>query len=238
MIWRMLRIIAFMVRRLLGYAWLGVFNRSKRESYLIWAYISWAHFILKVFNVQLEVRGRECVPPAGNGPRVFLCNHQSQLDSPVLVAAIEEKVGFVAKKELGRVPLLAFWMREIGCVFIDRSDKAGAHKSLEKAASELGDGILTVFPEGTRSKTGSLLPIKSGGLRMAVAAGAQIIPVHIENSRNAFEARASGTRDIPVQIRFFPPINSRQENGEKITWQNVKTYLEECWASPPAPLHS
>ena len=233
MVWRFLRIVFFMVQCLFVYLWLGLFKRSGRENYLVHAYLSWSHFVLKVFDVKLETRGREFVPPAGKGPRVFLCNHQSELDIPVLVAALQEKVGFVAKKELSRVPLLAYWMRQIDCVFIDRSDKAGAHQSLEKAASGLGNNTLTVFPEGTRSKTGSLLPIKSGGLRLAVMAGAEVIPVRIENSRNAFEARVPGTAiPIPVSIRFFPPLDTRKEDGEKIAWQQVKIYLEECWAAP------
>ena len=89
MIWRILRIIAFMLRRLFGYLLRGLLGKSRQEAYLVWAYVTWAHFILKVFSVQLEVRGREYVPLIGQGPRVFLCNHQSQLDIPVLVAAVE-----------------------------------------------------------------------------------------------------------------------------------------------------
>jgi len=148
----------------------------------------------------------------------------------VLVSSLEAKVGFVAKKELSRIPLLAYWMREVGCVFIDRSDKSGARKSLEMAAAALGNGSLVVFPEGTRSKTGELLPIKSGGLRMAVMAHAQIIPVRIRNSRNGFEARAPGARGpIHVQARFFAPLDTEGWPDERASWQKVKTYLEECW---------
>ncbi len=221
-----------MLRRLLGYTWLGLVKKSSRETYLTWAYLSWAHYALDVFGVELEVQGRDRVPAAGNAPRVFLCNHQSQIDIPVLVAALEEKLGFVAKKELNSVPLLAYWMRQIGCVFIDRSDKSGARKSLEEAAASLGSRSLVVFPEGTRSKSGELLPVKSGGLRMAALAGAEIIPVRIHNSRNVFEARAAGVRGpIPVQVQFFAPMNVRDETNERAAWQKVKVYLEECWAS-------
>ena len=122
MFWRIFRIALFMVNRIFGYLWFGLRGKSRRDEFLLRAYVRWAHYTLDVFTVDLEVQGRALVPPVGKSPRVFLCNHQSQLDIPVLVEALGEKIGFVAKKELGRVPLLSYWMRQIGCIFIDRSD--------------------------------------------------------------------------------------------------------------------
>jgi 1-acyl-sn-glycerol-3-phosphate acyltransferase len=162
---------------------------------------------------------------------VLLCNHQSQLDIPALVAALEESTGFVAKKELGKVPLLAWWMRRVGCVFIDRSDKYAARKAMGEVARNMGAHPLAVFPEGTRSKTGTLLPIKFGGLRLAVQARAQIIPVHIRNTRTALEARTASTpKTVPVELRFFPPLDARDLPDEKESWGKVRDYLEACWA--------
>ena len=240
MIWRVVLIIGFMLRRLVGYFWYAFQGRTRQAAYRLWAYVTWSGYVLKLFQVDLEVQGREFVPSKSDRPRIFLCNHQSQLDIPVLVASVEDEIGFVAKKELGRIPLLSYWMRQVGCVFIDRSDKSGARKSLELLAASLTNQTLVVFPEGTRSKTGALLPIKSGGLRMALMAGAQIIPVHICNSRSAFEARASKAEgSIPVRLRFFPSMDLREWPDERASWQKVKEYLEECWnsTSPPAPLH-
>ncbi len=236
MAWRVLRILGFMLRRLFVYVLLGVFKPSKREAYIKWAYVAWARYTLRLFNVKAEVSGLESVPAAGHRPRVFLSNHQSQIDIPVLVSSLHEKIGFVAKKELGRIPLLAYWMREVGCIFIDRSDRAGAIKSLQTAAAAMGSGSLIVFPEGTRSKTGELLPIKSGGLRMALMAHAQIIPVRIRNSRNGFEARAPGTRGpVHVQAKFFAPLDTEGWPDERASWQKVKAYLEECWREGETP---
>lgn len=140
-------------------------------------------------------------------------------------------VGFVAKKELGRIPILAFWMRAVGCVFIDRSDKHGAKRALEAAAKTLDDRPLVVFPEGTRSKTGKRLQVKLGGIRMAVMAGARVIPVHIHNSRAAYEAYdPNGVFPVPVELRFFHPLETQGMPDEKASWNRIKDYLEECWA--------
>ena len=227
---RILRVAAFMLRSAFVYSFLGLFNRSRREVYLPRAFFAWARYALEVFDVELKVRGREGVPPPEGGPRIFLCNHQSQLDIPVLIASLEEKIGFMAKKELGRIPLLAYWMRQLGCVLIDRADKRGARKSLEAAAAALGNRSLVIFPEGTRSKSGALLPIKLGGLRLSVMAGARIVPVHIRNSRGAFEARVPGDRGpIPVHLRFFPSLDTRGWTDERASWLKIRDYLEACW---------
>lgn len=232
MVWRVLRVVVFMLRRILVYTWLKWFDRKGYEAYLVPSVVAWSALTLRVFNVELEVLGRDQIPLRRNGPRIFLSNHQGQIDIPVLIEAVQDKVGFVAKQELGRIPILSYWMRQIGCVFIDRADKAGALDSLKKAAASIGNNSLVIFPEGTRSKTGEILPVKTGGLRMAVMANAEIIPVRIRNSRNAFEAREPGSKGpIPVQVRFFPPVDLSGVADERAAWQKVKAYLEECWAA-------
>ena len=147
-----------------------------------------------------------------------------------MTAGTGEGVGFVAKKELGRIPLLAFWMRAVGCVFIDRSDSGSARRALEAAARTLGERPLVVFPEGTRSKTGKRLPLKMGGMRMALLAGARIIPVHINNSRAAYEAfDPAGPVPLPVDLRFFPPMETKDLPDEQASWNAIKAYVEGCW---------
>ncbi len=236
MTWRILKVFLFMFRRVFSYAGRNLRGSVPKEAYLTETYLDWARYVLVTFGVELEVRGREFLPGLGSAPRVLLSNHQSQLDIPVLVMAAEERVGFVAKRELSQIPLLAYWMRRVGCVFIDRGDKRAARNSLEAAAAALGPHLLAVFPEGTRSKTGQLLPIKLGGLRMAVLAGAQIVPVHIRNSRNAFEAKTAEIHEpIPVRLRFFPPLDTRGWVDGKASWLKAKDYLEECWREALAP---
>lgn len=229
-LWRVVRILAFMAYCLRDYTWAAFSGRAHARKVIDRLFVEWGHYLLGVFQVDLRVTGREFLPDERDTPRVFLCNHQSQLDIPAMVAGAGEGVGFVAKKELGRIPLLAFWMRAVGCVFIDRSDKFGARKALENAARQLGSRPLVVFPEGTRSKTGKRLPIKMGGLRMALMAGARIIPVHIHNSRAAYEAfDPNGPIPLPVDLRFFPPLDTRGMLDDKVSWNRMKDYVEDCW---------
>ena len=231
--WRILRIAAFMVRAVFVYAWVATFARTRRAAVIDRMYQQWARKLLRIFRAELRVTGAELLPADRSVPRIFLSNHQSQLDIPALVQSAGESLGFVAKKELGTVPLLAFWMRQVGCIFIDRSDRRGAQRALEEAARSLREHprALVVFPEGTRSKTGELLPVKMGGLRMALLSGAQVIPVRIHGTRGAFEAREPGApAPHPVTLRFFPPVDTRTMADDKASLNALKAYVEECWA--------
>jgi 1-acyl-sn-glycerol-3-phosphate acyltransferase len=231
MLFRIMRIMALMAYCMVIYAKAVPFGRARRRQAINRLFPEWGRYLLRTFKVDLRVSGREHLPPEDGTTRVFLCNHQSQIDIPAMTAATNMGVGFVAKKELGRIPILAFWMRAVGCVFIDRSDKVGARKALENAARTLDERPLVVFPEGTRSKTGQRLSVKLGGIRMALLAGARVIPVHIHNSRSAYEAYdPNGVFPVPVALRFFPHMETAGMPDEKASWNKIKDYLEACWA--------
>jgi 1-acyl-sn-glycerol-3-phosphate acyltransferase len=158
------------------------------------------------------------------------------LDIPALTKAVDRITGFVAKRELGRIPVLNYWMRQLGCVLIDRTDKRRAHQALETAAREMGDKPLVVFPEGTRSRDGKLLPFKLGGTRLALLAQAIIVPVLIEGTRDAVENRQAGrSGPIPVRLTFFPPLDTQGLDEGKASQHRIKDYVEQCWRSPNAP---
>jgi 1-acyl-sn-glycerol-3-phosphate acyltransferase len=102
---------------------------------------------------------------------------------------------------------------------------------------EMGSNPLVVFPEGTRSKDGSLLPLKQGGCRLATLADAVILPVLIRGTRDAGENRKEvpGRARIPVSLRIFPPLDTRGLGEGKIAFNKIKDYLEKCWRSPSDP---
>ncbi len=236
-VWRVMRILAFMAYCLRDYAWASLFGRERRQETVDRLFVEWGHYLLGVFKVDLRVSGREHLPFERDTPRVYLCNHNSWLDIPAMTAGTSEGVGFVAKKELGRIPLLAFWMRAVGSVFIDRTNSTSARRTLEEAARTLGGRPLVVFPEGTRSKTGKRLKLKMGGMRMALLAGARIIPVHINNSRAAYEAfDPKAPTPLPVDLRFFPAMETKGMPDEKASWNAMKEYVEKCWDEAEADL--
>lgn len=246
MIIRVIRVLGFMLMRLFEYGFRRAFLGQGLDAFLEPAYLRWAAYCLRVFDVEMTVEGREHIPADPGRKVVIVSNHQSQLDIPALVHALQRRIGFVAKRELAGFPLLAYWMRQVGCVFIDRSDRAQAHRALEQAAASMGANPLVVFPEGTRSKDGNLLPAKIGGFRLALLAGAQVLPVLIQGSRDAVEGRARGARrPIPVRVRVFPLLDVRGLPEGKESLGRIKEYVEACWRSaaggpaeapaPPAP---
>lgn len=229
-------VFGYMFRSMIFYGLRRLFRPAGLDAAFEADYRNWARFTLRTFGAGLKVEGAENIPPADGRRLVIMANHQSQLDIPALVAALDRRLGFVAKKELGRIPLLSFWMRQIGCVIIDRSDKTGAHRALETAAREMGVHPLVVFPEGTRSRSGRLLPLKTGGFRLSLLAEARILPILIDGTRDAGEGRAkSAAGPVSVRVRIFPALETRGLEDGKATLARLRDQVDACWRSAASP---
>jgi 1-acyl-sn-glycerol-3-phosphate acyltransferase len=232
---KVIKVLWFMFMRLWIYGWLRLTGSQGMQARLLKDFREWSAHVLRVFDVDLEVRGSAHVPVAPGRKLIIMSNHQSQLDIPTLTKALDRLTGFVAKRELSRIPLLNYWMRQLGCVIIDRADKRGAHQALEAAARGMGENPLVVFPEGTRSRDGKLLPFKLGGTRLALLAQAIIVPALIENSRDAVENRkVQGDGPVRVRLTFFPPLDTLGLDEGKASQNKIKDYVEQCWRNPNA----
>ena len=155
-----------------------LFDTSGR-SYAIHARL-WARIALALNNTPVELRGAEHLPA---GPFILMSNHQSSFDILSLIATIPRRVYWIAKKELFDIPIFGPSMRRGGYIPLDRSDGRKALKSMENAADIIRRGSSVVmFPEGTRTRDGQLLPFKRGGFMLAVRAGVPVIPVTINGS--------------------------------------------------------
>ena len=140
----------------------------------------WARIGLALNNTSVELRGAEYLP---GGPFILMSNHQSNFDILSLIATIPRRIYWIAKKELFDIPIFGYSMRRGGYIPLDRSDGRKALKSMENAASIIRQGSSVVmFPEGTRTCDGQLLPFKRGGFMLAVRAGVPVIPVTINGS--------------------------------------------------------
>ena len=158
-------------------------------------------------GIRFKVAGREHVP-AGRGV-VFCANHQSNVDPPVLFRAVHPRLRFLYKQEIDGIPVLARAFRMAGFIPIDRHNKEAALRSIEKGAASLRAGhSFLIFPEGTRSKTDELLPFKKGGFRMAIKAGAPIIPVAISGGRAAMVKGSMIIRPVTLSIRIGSPVET------------------------------
>lgn len=140
----------------------------------------WAWFGLALNHTPVELRGAEHLP---DGPFILMSNHQSNFDILALIATIPRPIYWIAKKELFDIPIFGASMRRGGYIPLDRSDGRKALKSMENAATIIRQGSSVVmFPEGTRSRDGKLLPFKRGGFMLAIRAGVPVIPVTINGS--------------------------------------------------------
>jgi 1-acyl-sn-glycerol-3-phosphate acyltransferase len=165
----------------------------------------WSRTSLVVAGVKLTVSGLDQVPESG--PVIYMGNHQGNFDILALTLAIPRRFSWLAKEELFRIPFFGGAMRRAGYIPLDRSDGRQALKSIEEAARRIREGVsVVVFPEGTRTHDGNLLPFKKGGFILATRAAVPVVPFTINgsmaiNPRNRFELY-QGT----ISITFAEPV--------------------------------
>jgi 1-acyl-sn-glycerol-3-phosphate acyltransferase len=161
---------------------------------------------LSLAGIRFKVAGRENLP---KGAAVFCANHQSNVDPPVLFRALHPRLRVLYKHEIDQIPLLARAFRMAGFIPIDRRNKESAMRSIEMGANALRAGqSFLIFPEGTRSKTEHMLPFKKGGFRMAIKAGAPVVPVAISGGRAAMVPGSYFIRPVMLTIRIGPAVET------------------------------
>ena len=140
----------------------------------------WSRGILKVTGVSLSVEGLENIPK--DTPCVFVGNHRSYYDIPLLLASLDKPHGILAKEELEKIPLLNRWMKLLGCVFVQRT----RYKGEEGGAGEF----------------------KAGAFRIAVKTGVPVVPVALTGARALFESNGNLCHPGSVHIKVLPPIRT------------------------------
>jgi 1-acyl-sn-glycerol-3-phosphate acyltransferase len=169
----------------------------------------WARFLLAVSFVRVSVQGRENLD--GSRTCIFCANHLSYLDPPLLLACLETPVRFLAKKSLFGIPFLGWAMRGEGDVPIDRENPRAAARSLARAAALVRQGTsLVVFPEGGRSRDGTLQPFLSGAFRIAIRSQTPVVPIAIRGTREALRPGSLHFRGGHVQVAIGKPISTHE----------------------------
>jgi len=195
--------------------WWGLFLSifDKNGSFIHrWAAVPWAKMILvvaKILGIEVELRGK--INRDLKKAKIFMTNHQSYFDIFALLAYLPHDFRFIMKKELMEIPLLGYAMKKVGYIGIDRENPRAALRSLKEASEKLHQGIsLLIFPEGTRSPDGSLLPFKKGGFKLAIKTGAEIVPIGISGSAKIASKGRLRLRKGRFSIGFGSPIDSKR----------------------------
>jgi 1-acyl-sn-glycerol-3-phosphate acyltransferase len=162
-------------------------------------------------GIRTRVAGREHLRPGE--PVVFCCNHQSNIDPPILFQALHPRLHVLFKRELTKLPLLGKAFQIGGFVPIDRASREQSMAAIEHAAASLRDGnSFLTFPEGTRSRSGALLPFKRGPFLLALKAQVPVVPVAIQGGTDSMRKGSPIVRPTTVSVRIGMPVETRGMN--------------------------
>jgi len=184
---------------------------QKFQQFFGWGWI-W------LMGIRVEVHGRENLPRVGGA--ILAPNHESMFDIPLL-CSLGHPLCWLSKEEVGRVPFVGWAMKAMGCYFVKRN-RSGHDINVMK---EVEDGItqgacVVIFPEGTRTRTGALLPFKKGAFKTAQNTGAPLIPIAISGTYQIAPPGSWPTRGHSVTLRIGPPLFfSSQESLDSIQTQ-------------------
>jgi 1-acyl-sn-glycerol-3-phosphate acyltransferase len=169
----------------------------------------WAAALLKASGIRVRVARDAALDPAGN--YLFLPNHQSLFDIPLLLATVPGPVRFLAKRSLFRIPIFGWAMKAGGFIPVDRKERGSARESFQAAVAQLATGTsVVIFPEGTRSLTAELLPFERGGFLMALKSGLPLVPVGIRGGL-AIQRRGNfAIRPGVLEIAYGAPIRAEE----------------------------
>jgi len=187
----------------------GLFRiRNRPGGVYDWASTDWSRDILDAAGTPVIAEGLENIPR--DQPVMYACNHSSMFDIWALFATLPGSVRFVAKQELFKIPLLGGAMRAVGHIPIDRAARKKAFEAYGEAARTIQQGTssILVFPEGTRSRTGDLLPFKNAPFGLAIAAQVPIVPVYIHHTFEILPKGAWRLRPRPIRLLVAPPIST------------------------------
>lgn len=165
----------------------------------------WAKTILWVSGIRVDIKGS--LVTDSEGSFILMSNHESNFDIPVLLGCLPVQFRWLAKAELFRIPIFGASMRGAGYISIDRTNRQSAFQSLARAAQFIRSGTsVMIFPEGTRSLDGELLPFKKGGFVLAADAGVPIIPIVLRGTHEIMPKKRLAIRRRVVSLEILQHI--------------------------------
>jgi 1-acyl-sn-glycerol-3-phosphate acyltransferase len=191
----------------------GFFSKTGHLSHQV--AIWWAKSILFVANVKVITKGGGNLEPGRS--YILMANHQSNFDILALFAGLPVQFRWLAKAELFKIPIFAHGMRACGYISIDRSNRESAFQSIQRAASKMKNGVsVMIFPEGTRSLDGKLLPFKKGGFVLAADAAIPIVPITITGSFSIMPKKRLKIQSGVICLEILAPIESASRTKDEL----------------------
>jgi 1-acyl-sn-glycerol-3-phosphate acyltransferase len=182
----------------------------------------------RIAGARVKLVGRDKIDPSGT--YVFMSNHVSNLDPPIVCPLIPRRTSVLAKKVIWRIPILAQALDLAEIVPVERENREAAIQSIRRAGEVMRHHInMTLFPEGTRSRDGRLLPFKKGPFHLAAETGFPIVPITILGTYEMMPKGSVIVRSGTVTLVFHPPIDPKQfssrEELMQAVWNTINSAL-------------
>src|SRR6202034_1305384 len=164
---------------------------------------------VRLARIRVQIEGRERIPAQ---PSIFMANHVSNLDPPIMLPFLPFRTAFFIKRSLLKIPLVGYGMRLAGFIPVDRDGRLeSARESVTAASKVLASGVnISTFPEGTRSRNGVLLPFKKGPFYLAMESGVPVVPVSIWGSEHMMTKGSLRILPGTAHVPFHPPLSPQQ----------------------------
>ncbi|HQR38304.1 MAG TPA: lysophospholipid acyltransferase family protein [Blastocatellia bacterium] len=196
-----------------------------------WCAHTWCRLIAATAGMRVRVFGLENLPAPGT-PVVYMANHQSYMDIPVLYGFLPVQFRIIAKESLFKVPFMGWHLTRAGNIPINRSNRREAMRSMDAAAERIREGTpVVVFPEGTRSRNGVLQDFKAGSFKLATSAGVPIVPISIIGTCKIMAKDSLLIRPGIVEMHISAPISTVLAENEPL-----ERLMNDVRAEMAAPL--
>ena len=180
--------------------------------------------LLKIAGTKLTVVGRDRIPD--DEAVLYVSNHRSYFDIVVTYITVKGLTGYVAKKEMEKVPLISTWMKFMHGLFLDRGDLREGLKTILKASDYVKDGIsIFIAPEGTRGHGEAMLPFHDGSFKIAQRSGCRIVPIACLNTDAIYELHRPWIRSVKAAVVYGDPIDMNELSADDR--RHISPYVQE-----------
>ena len=214
--------LAAPVAALIGFPWTFISG----DISLLYSMFMWGAWNgVRLTGVRVETVGLDQLDAGGT--YIFMSNHVSNLDPPILIPLIPRRTSVMVKKELFTYPILGRAMRMGSLVPVDRGNRDAGIEAVKAAKEVIGQGLnMTIYVEGKRSFDGRLLPFKKGPFYLAMESGVPVVPVTIVGTHDAMPKKRFAIRPGTVKVIFHEPIEPKEFGSRECLMEKVRASID------------